>query len=255
MKRAIAIVTMLAGAALGQWDATPVLAVMRATAFSPLSISGCTLWLDASTIAGTNGQRIATWTDLSAQTNHASQSTEANQPTLDTSTIRFSVKFVRASSYWMRTTRSFHTTSLTLFLAFRSDSATGDQNVILTGSASGIGLASPDSVVAGRNNVYARGVANNGDGASYYGTNRVVTLQFNASGNSITMRNNGAAVALDSATYNPVSATGGYWIGKGDAFAYYADMHMFEVIAYNTVLTSAQVAQVEAYLRAKWGTP
>jgi hypothetical protein len=32
VKRAIAIVTMLAGAALGQWDATPVLAVMRANA-------------------------------------------------------------------------------------------------------------------------------------------------------------------------------------------------------------------------------
>jgi hypothetical protein len=86
VKRAIAILVMLAGAAFGQWDATPVLSVMRATVAAtpvPLTLTNtCLLWLDGadqSTITF-NGAKVSAWSDKSGRGNNATQTSAAAQP-------------------------------------------------------------------------------------------------------------------------------------------------------------------------------
>ena len=59
------------------------------TAFSPRSIAGCSLWLDAadaSTIT-LNGTNVASWQDKSGNGYSVGQSTPANQPSYSTNRL------------------------------------------------------------------------------------------------------------------------------------------------------------------------
>ncbi len=59
-----------------------------AAAWTPASIAGLQLWLDASQIAGLNdGDAVATWTDLSGNSNNATQATASKQPTYQTNEV------------------------------------------------------------------------------------------------------------------------------------------------------------------------
>lgn len=59
-----------------------------AAAFSPTDIAGLKLWLDASQIVGLNdGDAVATWTDLSGNSNNATQATASKQPTYQTNEV------------------------------------------------------------------------------------------------------------------------------------------------------------------------
>ncbi|MEQ9364036.1 MAG: hypothetical protein RIF32_07335 [Leptospirales bacterium] len=61
--------------------ATPASAsVATGRARPPDAFSGLKLWLEADQIAGTDGQPLSTWLDLSGQGNHATQSTPAQMP-------------------------------------------------------------------------------------------------------------------------------------------------------------------------------
>ena len=54
-------------------------------AWTPASIAGLQLWLDASQITGLNdGDAVATWSDLSGNGNHATQATASKRPTYQT---------------------------------------------------------------------------------------------------------------------------------------------------------------------------
>jgi len=56
------------------------------SAFSPASIAGLQLWLDASQITGLNdGDAVTTWPDLSGNGNNATQATGSKKPTYQTS--------------------------------------------------------------------------------------------------------------------------------------------------------------------------
>jgi len=57
-------------------------------AFSPASIAGLKLWLDASQITGLNdGDAVATWSDLSGQSNSLTQGTASQKPTYKTNIL------------------------------------------------------------------------------------------------------------------------------------------------------------------------
>lgn len=51
---------------------------------SPLDIAGCVLWLDASQDAYADGTSVSTWTDRSGSGNNATQGTAGDQPTFRT---------------------------------------------------------------------------------------------------------------------------------------------------------------------------
>src|SRR3990167_5696375 len=56
--------------------------------WAPTDLSNLLLWLDASQITGLNdGDAVASWTDLSGNGNHATQSTAAAKPTYKTNII------------------------------------------------------------------------------------------------------------------------------------------------------------------------
>jgi len=58
------------------------------SSFSPLNISGCLLWLDASQIVGlVDTDPVATWSDLSGNGNDATQSTSNKKPAYRTNRI------------------------------------------------------------------------------------------------------------------------------------------------------------------------
>ena len=57
-----------------------ILSSGSAPAFSPLDISGLSLWLKAESLALNDGDPVAAWTDSSGNGNDASQSTAGNKP-------------------------------------------------------------------------------------------------------------------------------------------------------------------------------
>jgi hypothetical protein len=60
---------------------TPAPPPARAPAFTPTSLTGCALWLDASTLTGiADGRAVAAWPDNSGRNHAAAQTNAANQP-------------------------------------------------------------------------------------------------------------------------------------------------------------------------------
>lgn len=57
------------------------------TGFSPVTIPGLILWLDADTISGSDEDPVETWADLSDEENDAAQATLGNRPSLQTAAI------------------------------------------------------------------------------------------------------------------------------------------------------------------------
>ena len=89
---------------------------------------------------------------------------------------------------------------------------------------------------------------------------RQLTVQYN--GSSSFLRDNGTESALSGTLESGNSTTGftlngwqGKKTGSSDHGQYGGSNTVGEVIIYNSILNSAQIKTVEAYLKEKWGTP
>lgn len=85
-----------------------------AAAFSPASITGLQLWLDASQITGLNdGDAVATWPDLSGNARDYTQGTASKRPTYKTS-IRGALPVVRFDGLDDVVSRTYNSTVKTV---------------------------------------------------------------------------------------------------------------------------------------------
>lgn len=215
-------------------------------------VAGMQLWLDAST---TTLGAISSWTDLSGNGNHATQSSALKKP-ISTASQLNSLKtllFVAASSQ-------------TLILPSALYSIPNGANTIFTVASTSNSVVNPERIVCG----------------SVAGANRYNILTFNPNSYSyvnsataqgldksgITVTNYNLAVGTRSGTARtltlnagtPVTDSNGssdtlgeLFIGsRADAFDYLTG-GIAEILIYNTLLSAPDIATNTAYLKAKWG--
>lgn len=242
-------------------------ALSQSSIKSPLKISGCVLWLDASDTSSLtlSSGLVISWSDKSGNGNHAYKSSDALRPSSGSVMNGLNaINFVAATESNGKRMEGSLSTSIsdnTVFRVFRHKSWGNAQfatvlelNNYNAGSASN---RSSDSIqgpvyTAGSyriswNNIYSSQFA-------AYDIRETGSILSNSTDASATyLYLNGKLIASSGSNYS--AARDRYYLGDdwtyGDAF----NGLICEVIIYNRALTIKEKKQVEAYLSAKWGVP
>ena len=217
--------------------------------FRPTSIAGCQLWLDgadASQVTYSTGSNISQWKDKSGNANHGSQSTAGQQPYYSTA----SNAVVFSGAQVMTCPLSASSTIETCFFVF---STTINKGVLIGAVTSpGRNIDFYDSYNMRIVQQYNALVL-----SSTYtfspNTTVLATTQTTSTNSYIFMygsqTNSNSTVANYGTGITSVIGTNG-----SDPPVEPFNGPMFEMIIFNTVLTTAQRQQVEGYLAWKWGT-
>ena len=231
--------------------------------FTPTSLTGCQLWLDAADVNGNgaavgNGVSISTWTDKSGNARNATQATGGNQPTYSSSTRGL---VFNGSTSFLNMTNAFAMlgagAAMTAFVVEKRGAASVNQMFWFTGDTLGTGV--------------------------YFGYQAATTVRYTFTTTpdletSVAAFANPDPIRLWSAGYNTTSAyrdiylngslgvqsgfTGTIpvsWPGAviGRLFLGLVDQfyngEIYEIIFYNSYLPTSQRQQIEGYLAWKWG--
>jgi len=246
---------------------TRFITVLDGNQFSPASIPDLALWVDASdastlTLDGSNN--VSEWRDKSGNARHLVQATTLLRPSYGTQTqnglplvVTNAAGLTRMDSGNIATTAWWGTNRQTgtLFRVVRSISGSINGGIHQQGGIfNNTVIFRPTSILQFRINS-VNNDANGGYGGTLPSGNMdVLGHVFNLATPTVSVRRNGSVFA----TITPSSTTGFEsgvnqfyrinWDALGTT-AYHAE-HVF----YNRVLTSDEIAQVEAYLRTKWAT-
>jgi hypothetical protein len=202
----------------------------------PLDISGCQLWLDASQLSLSDGDPVSSWTDLSGNARHHTM-TGAERPTYKASILNSLavVRFETSASQRVEYSSASYTVG-SLFVVCNFDSAGNfpDFNGIFGpqagGSAGAVGFS-------GTTNLY------DGEMFNAYWMDGVLTDDFAplASFKVVSASRASAGSIASSAVGSERNTSGRFWDGD-----------IAEVVVYDTLLSSGDRQDVEAYLTAKW---
>ena len=229
-----------------------------------LPVAGASLWLDAtntSSFTFSSGSIVSQWSDLSGNGYHFTQATLANQPNRNgTQNGLSAVTF--GSDFLANTSLNWGSSNSTLFVVGREDKAlgTGYQNIFTTGTGAtgqwGYGIQDDFLEKIGIFDI----------GQSFTGFNSVMgslnadVLAFTSSGlsgSSVTSNLfiNGSADSLNPRIGVSTTSAAGAVLGSNASVSepYYGTI--CEVVLYPSQLGTSDRNLVEAYLKAKWGTP
>jgi hypothetical protein len=234
--------------------------VRTAYAFTPTSITGCSLWLDAadsSTITIQTG--VSQWTDKSGQGRHVTQSTTSLQPVYSS----VSNALVFNSNAWLGIPNALAaiTPTYTIFVVDKRASAsvhffigmhtnTGANVALILGYN---GTTTSHHTTAHITDcmvtipAYA-GAAEPKRLARYDYTGSIRDTYING-GQLSTIQSFSATLP----TWNNANIGAGYYIAGTSGLDWWYVGNIHEIIFYNNVLTTGQAQQVEAYLSQKWG--
>lgn len=237
----------------------PRLLAPRATGFNPKSISGLSLWLDASQSSSVtlNSGNVSQWSDLSGNGRHATQGTAINQPAYNTNplngraTINFTTSGALSGSYTALTDHS-------LFVVCRFGSGSNSVGRLFTlAAASTNDTTAPTFIPLLRANPSLQAVESFVAGNFY--ARRTITYDtwFIASsiysGTTVSNRINNGAEATASASISG-NAFARYGIGTGFGGTSPAIVgDVAEYIAFTKAVTDSERARIKAYLSRKWG--
>ena len=233
--------------------------VLSYYSFTPRSISGLTLWLDAAdqtTIQFSPGTaNVSNWIDKSGSNNSATNTVASNQPVYITSSAGNYLSFNSALSQFLTFANPnnlvVNTTFTVMFVEKRQNSS---QNYILGGATQ---ATNQNLHVGYTNNLTIRFAFYGNDlNTSISGftttTNeptRIWAFDYNGSTRSIIT--NGSLLGSGSNTANLTSYTGGA-IGRYAGIAIYTG-NIYEILIFRPSISSTQRQQVEGYLAWKWG--
>jgi len=213
---------------------------------TPLSISGCAVWLDgadASTVSFSSGSNVSQWSDKSGSGNNATQSTSANQPTYSSNGMVF------AGSNWFQTPITSFPTAESLFIVFKSSTAVADIFAGTTSTSREVLLYTGTKVFLGRFGSDPAAITPNA-GVIPLNTPLLYSHQFTTT--AVTFTVNGTVTGSGTPPYT-YSGTGTSWIGSSGYAANNMNGTIYEIIYYNTSLTASERRSVETYLTNKWG--
>ncbi len=229
--------------------------------FLPTQISGIQLWLDSSdsgtlfqdtsgTIPVVNeGDPVGLWRDKSGNAKHATQSTNANRPLFKTSVQNSKnvLRFDGSNDGMAGSDTGFSTTTSTVFVICKSAIAGIDNYPFMFGTDAATQLVGLTTY-------------NNQMQITQYGASTFVAFTTNAwniiyftkSSNNWTMNLNGTSASTTMTTSTVLSGNYGIGFNKSGNRAFF-NGDIAEVILYNSVLSTSQIQQVQAYLNQKWG--
>lgn len=225
--------------------------------FVPTSLSNCQLWLDAAdsaTVTGTSP--VTAWNDKSGN---------GRNLTVGSGTTTYVSNSVRLNTSYMFVTSAVNLTEVSYFIVAVSPNAVFNQSVFAGRPNTTPSYSSLDGfsfiVDADRNLVRYFG-----DGTFAAGNSLALTLsptsQFmvcftGASDGSIAVWQNGSVGGSGKMTAARTSTAQGFALGADWSGTGYTNVvssaYIYEVIVYNTNLTTFQRQQVEGYLAWKWG--
>jgi hypothetical protein len=222
--------------------------------FVPTDIPGCVLWLRADLGITLNGTDVSAWADQSGAGNDFAQPLATDQPSYQPTTPALnnqpSIDFVGGTKVLTRTGGIAATLDAsTYFFVYNSDSdSTANQHLIRgePGTTGGILYAGNPSGMLG----YFDGTGHR-DGPADVAGNQLVALVL-AVGVGGQFRRNGVDVGPTLAYDDTFSLSTTAWLGNdngnnGDLLA-----DLAEVVIYSAALSSAEIAQVESYLAARY---
>lgn len=247
--------------------AVPVALLHRSGApFTPASISGLKLWLDSTRIVGlTDGQSVATWSDLSGNGNDATQGTGAQRPLYYTSTQTIGngkpvVWFDGATNYSLATPSIFGAGYNTAFTAITLTNMQ-DANFRIGLNDAGDGFRMFTNNVGGAGYLgYYHETPNTVDTIIPTGAEevqmyapaqgRIVTFSYD--GTTKLHRRMGTPFASETTSGN-LGLTGALTIGRFAAggFLWYGAFGC--VLIYNAALNAATCLSLERYVADKFG--
>jgi len=217
-------------------------------AFTPTSISGLQLWLDASQITGLNdGDGVATWLDMSGHTNNATQGTSAQRPEYKTNQLNGlpGVRSDGTNDLMSGTIASISQPCTVVLLSRGVAPAVKSYQILVTP-----GSARCDILYRSGTSVRLFAGAESPFVAAAWTNANIVIGLFDGSSSSLYL--NGASPASG----NP--STGGYTSGNFKIFDYDGSYsfseaaYIFEVMIYNRKLNGDEVSQLRSYLNGKW---
>jgi len=222
-------------------------------AFNPTDISGCQLWLDAadaSTVTGTT--TVTQWRDKSGNGRNLG---------VGSGTTSYSSSAINLNSSYMLVNSPVNLTNVTVFIVSKS---TGVTNQILLGakpntdfvynSVDGFGFYNDPPT--GRIRFYGQG---DDIRQSIFFTDTSITklYTFQSTGTTVSGWLNGTSQSGGTLTTTRTSTAQGFAIGAEWGGSSYQNIwvtaSIYEIIVYNTALTTSQRQQVEGYLAHKWG--
>lgn len=225
------------------------------TGFMPTDIAGCKLWLDASLIAGNDGDAIGTWTDYSGNGFNATQATAGSKPTLKKPILSGKAIVRFDGGDFLDATPALSDRKPVTYVALVNPTNFSDPNGrAITGSYEhGLEwrLDTAGKQQALKENTASIGTATTAETAGRW---TVLVLTYDATGNYAFYSNgvaNGSGTndqTFDAAAHLVVGANqisvAEFWLGD-----------MAELIQYDTVLSAANRRTVEGYLWGKWLRP
>ena len=250
-----------------------IVAMIGVIGMAGVADAGTALWLKADAIQGlSDGQTVPTWNDSSGNGNNA---TGVNTPSYETGEFNAGtmpgVYFDGSTDYFnIAHSSSINVTSHTLFVVTKTET-TADRGYFLTKVGDPVNYA----VESGKE---ASGILSCGvnDGAGEYGYRLSAATHDNATG--IVMHRKDVSSTDYTTAFNmywngspdngvgdhPSGATGSYTntepmrVGVvsydgGATFTRYHKGFMGEVILFDTLLTTTEINDVNAYLGDKWG--
>ena len=232
------------------------------TVFVPTQLAGLALWLDAGQITGaTDNTAVATWQDKSSNAFNVVQATGAKQPiyhstgALLTPSGKPVVQFDGVSASIENVTANVGTTDFTVFMVAAKTVASNTGWWWHAGSSGAAGLGFVTDASNIRTPVY-RSVVVFTDGAATTSVHEVQSVT-GSTASSAGLWVNGVSQTLTGSgamTSSGLGITVGY-VGATGLAADFAAVAVADFIIYNRVLSTVERQQVEAYLKAKHGTP
>jgi hypothetical protein len=221
--------------------------------FSPRNISGLQLWLDAadsSTVTGTTS--VTQWRDKSGNDRHLG---------VGSGTTSYSSSAIVLNSSYMFVNSPVNLTNVTVFIVSKS---TGVTNQTILGakpntdyvynSVDGFGFYNDPPT--GRIRFYGQG---DDPRQSIFFTDTSITklYTFQSTGTTVSGWLNGTSQSGGTLTTTRTSTAQGFAIGAEWGGSSYVNIwvtaSIYEILVYNTALTTSQRQQVEGYLAQKWG--
>lgn len=226
--------------------------------WTPASIAGLQLWLDASQIVGLNdGDAVATWSDLSGNGNHATQATVSKRPTYQTNEQNGLPVVLGdgVDDFLECASTVFPTTDFTIYAVLNNVSGTG-ANYRAFGSADVGGVngfclisftASAQDYLVLRNGSAGTDIALTGT----FSANTPYIYRFTVGGAASEIFVNNTSRGTSSRVLLGTSGVPFQVFSYGPGIQC-GNIKFCELIGYTGVHTAGQQALVEAYLNAKW---
>jgi hypothetical protein len=246
----------------GRADGTVPLGFWGAAAsapFTPASLPGLSLWLDASNAASitSSGGAVSQWNDLSGNGNNVTQSVSGAKPNIATAVApsglnaMYFVSSPTVQFFNLASTINLDSAGYTLFAVVKRVSTVRIACILGSTLSSGnkyYGLWYSDSYLYTTNQSY-----------QYAGTTNHAVSAYETITWTMSSANVGSSyfnASLDSGGTASSSRTGSIaYIASGAQTAYNTNAYFGEIVLCSGVLSSGNISATQAYLKAKWGTP